>query len=126
LGNLRRTLREGDAVGIAVGVAIGLAVFYAVATVVTSLLFQVVAVFIGDSEFDLNSFTIKGAEFKYGVVIEYLAVVAIVVGLGLVYRSWVAKSDDGAGGSRSCPECTMSIPSKARRCPHCTAVVPGD
>ncbi len=103
--------------------AVGVAAFYAVEAIVTGLLFPIIAIFIGDSEFDLNSFSISTVEFKYGIVIEYLALFAVIAGIAIWVFARRARRDVPA--MRSCPECAMSIPTAARRCPHCTAVLVG-
>lgn len=60
----------GGATVVAVGIAVGLAAFDFLQAVVGGLVTPLISVFVGESRFEANSFTINGSEFSYGVVIQ--------------------------------------------------------
>ncbi|MGN6663281.1 MAG: MscL family protein [Solirubrobacterales bacterium] len=66
----KRVKLAGGAAAVAVGIAVGLAAFDFLQAVVAGLVTPVIAIFVGDSHFELNSFTIEGSEFSYGAVIQ--------------------------------------------------------
>lgn len=116
---------RGLAAALAAGVLIGLVAFQVIGSLVNDLLAPLIAVFIGDSRFELNSFTIEASEFRYGQFLEAMLVTAIA-GLAL---SWLF-STHGRGlwkmlSQRTmvkvCPECTSEVSVKASRCPYCTS-----
>jgi len=106
---------------------IGLASFYLLQVVVAYLIAPLIAVFIGDSHFELNAFTINTVEFRYGAVVEaaMTAVLALAVtSFVLTARQrWYESGHADAIGSRACPECTREISTAAKRCPYCTSTV---
>jgi large-conductance mechanosensitive channel len=65
---------------IAVGVALGLAAFEVISGFVRALLAPLIAVFVGESRFESNVFTVKGVEFGYGFFLEAV-LIAVVVAL---------------------------------------------
>lgn len=85
---------------IAVGVVLGLAAFEVISSFVGILLSPLIAVFIGENRFEMNSFTIGGSEFQYGFFLEAVfiaviaALIACVVFPGLLperVRTWLRK-----------------------------------
>jgi large conductance mechanosensitive channel len=127
---LQELMARGDLLTIAAGLAIALAAFTLAQVIVGSLITPFISIFVGDPIFALNSFSIKGSEFRYGALIEAAIVFALVSGVVylLVLEPYRQRQDDKRGGAqtRACPECTSSISVAARRCPHCTAVVQPD
>jgi len=118
---------RGDLLITAGGLLMALAAFFLVQAIVGGLIAPLISVFIGDSTFGFNSFTIAGSEFGYGAVIE--ATMTFALALAVVYFLLVVpyrrlQGEGGAANTRACPECTSSISVVAKRCPHCTAVVP--
>jgi large conductance mechanosensitive channel len=108
---------------LAAGVLLALASYFFVEAVVRFLLAPVVALVIGDSRFELNSFNIAATEFRYGPVLEALIVLGIVfLMVKLVSRKFPRLTSIGHN-SRECPECRMDIPEAAGRCPFCTSPV---
>ena len=124
--SFREVLTRGDALGIAVGVATGIAVFYLVSGVVFDLIGPLIAIFVGNSQFELNSFSIQGSEFRYGGVIGNLIAFLLIAAVGYFVMT-VGGDDDGQAEStdvRPCPECTRRVPAAAKRCPYCTSPLP--
>jgi large conductance mechanosensitive channel len=125
LQRLRQILSRRDPLTIAVGAAVGIATYYFVSALVGSLIAPLIAAFVGDQHFELNSFSINGSEFRYGIAIEYALTFALVGALALLSLSVCRRvdADQGSGADevRSCPECTRAIPFAAKRCPYCTA-----
>lgn len=127
---LRKLLARNEPTSFAAGIAIGLALFYLIQSVVAYMIAPLISVFIGDSQFELNAFTIDASEFRYGAVIEAAITFALVLAVTLfaltaVQRQYGA-SRGIAVGRRACPECTREISISAKRCPYCTAPVRKD
>jgi large conductance mechanosensitive channel len=110
---------------LAAGVLVGLVAFEVIDALVSDLMAPLIAVFIGDSRFELNAFVIEGSEFRYGQFLEAVFIAA-VSGLVLMWlcsdhsrRYW--RRLDQRDGDRECPECTSVISAEASRCPYCTS-----
>jgi large conductance mechanosensitive channel len=125
--SLKKLVTRNEPTGFAAGIVIGLAVFYLIQTVVDGLIAPLIAVFIGDPRFELNSFTISTSEFRYGAVIEAAITVALalaIIAAVLTARQRRYEAGQAAiGDVRACPECTSKISAAAKRCPYCTAAV---
>ena len=118
-------LARSDLIFAAGGLLIALAVFELVRAIAEYLIMPVVVLLFGESEFPFLSFRIDNTDFAYGFVIS--AAIALLLVCLIVIPLWKARrGDDGAPGTRDCPECLTPIPSAARRCPECTAVVTPD
>ncbi len=74
-----KKLEDSGIAQIAGGVMLGFAAWNLVNTFVSSMLGPLIAVFMGEAHFMLNSFTIRGSEFGYGIFFEALLVVVVVV-----------------------------------------------
>lgn len=120
---------RGLAAALAAGVLIGLVAFQVIGSLVNDLLAPLIAVFIGGSRFELNSFVIEGSEFRYGQFLEALLVTAIA-GVALIWlfstrgRGFWKKLGQRNMG-RNCPECASEVSVKASRCPYCTSPLSG-
>jgi large conductance mechanosensitive channel len=96
---------RGLAAALAAGVLIGLVAFQVIGSLVNDLLAPLIAVFIGGSRFELNSFVIEASEFRYGQFLEAVLIAAIS-GIALIWlfssrgrRYWQRLGQrDGAGG----------------------------
>lgn len=87
---------------IAGGVLLGLAAWNLVSTLVRSILAPLIAVFIGQSHFMLNSFTIETSEFEYGYFLEaVLAVVVVVLLLAVAFTTLGERIRGSVGHARS-------------------------
>lgn len=117
-------MRKSELVVVAAGLLVALATLSLIQAVVTYLVGPLIAAFVGDPIFGLNSFTINGSEFRYGAVLEVL--IAFGLASGVAYYVVVAYRRVERGNmaqTRSCPECTSRISAAAKRCPRCTAIV---
>jgi len=83
------------AMGVAAGVAVGLAALNLVQAVVNVVIAPFIAVFIGASPLLLNSFTVNGSEFRYGELIEYAIIFALVVGAAILAIRWLYRGSQG-------------------------------
>ena len=125
--SFKKLVARNDPTGIAAGIVVGLASFYLIQAVVDGLIAPLIAVFIGEPRFELNSFTINGSEFGYGAVIEAAITVVLALTVAAVVLSVHQRRDDPThavvADVRACPECTSTISAAAKRCPYCTAAV---
>lgn len=127
LKTFKGSLLRSRLITVALGLTLALTAWTLIQAVVGDLIAPLIAVFIGESHFELNSFTIGESEFRYGPLIE--AAIAFGFAGALVYFLYVVpnrqggNSDRAAAKTRPCPECTTPIPVAAKRCPHCTTVI---
>jgi large conductance mechanosensitive channel len=123
----RASLLRADWLTIACGVAVAIAVFLLVEAAVSYWIAPLIAIFIGNSDFGNNAFTIRSAEFRYGDFIELvLTLLLTLVLVWTVRRAALGEGrqqPSGAAALRACPECESSIPASAKRCRYCTAAV---
>lgn len=66
----KETVLRSDLGVVVSGLAIALALFTLAQVIAVNFIGPLIAVFVGDSVFMLNHFTIHGSEFRYGAVIE--------------------------------------------------------
>ncbi len=125
--SLKKLVARYEPTGLVAGIVLGLAAFYLIQAVVGGLIAPLIAVFIGEPRFELNSFTINGSEFRYGAVIEAAITVVLAMAVIAAVLTVRQRRDDSAHGAvadvRACPECTSKISIAAKRCPYCTAPV---
>lgn len=124
---LKEFMLRSDLIAVAAGLVMALATFYLVQAVVAYLIAPLISVFVGDPVFEVNSFSIGGSEFRYGVVIEAaisFVLAGAVVFLLVSYRRFQDPND--VARTRACPDCTKPISVVAKRCPYCTSAVQVD
>ena len=118
---------KGDLVTAAVGLVMALATFTLIQSLVAGLITPIILAIFGEESVFQLSFTINGAAFEYGAVINaglmFLATAAVVYFfIVLPYKAYQERRG-APTETRACPECTSSISVAAKRCPNCTAVV---
>ena len=137
---------RGSVVDLAVGIIIGTAFGAIVKSLVDDIIMPVAGVLLGGVDFSNRYYVIKGggglagnetveaaratgaAVLAYGkfanniltFVIVAFAVFLLVKGINRMRRK---SKNEPQPTTRTCPECTTSIPKAARRCPSCTASV---
>ncbi len=131
LKEFKAFLLRGNVVDLAVGVVVGAAFGTVVSALVADLLTPFISAIAKVPDMGGLSFTISGAEFKYGhflnALISFLLVASsvfffIVKPMNLL----VARSRKGPPAdptTKKCAECLSEIPLGARRCSHCAQVV---
>jgi large conductance mechanosensitive channel len=126
LKEFKQFLMRGNLVELAVAFVIA-AVFAAlVKAFIADLVTPIIAVIIGQPNFAGLTFTINSSVFAYGDFLNNLitfATTAAVVFFFVVkpYNVLMSRRAQEDPTSKECPECTSTIPIKARRCPTCTA-----
>lgn len=126
---------RGNVVDMAVGIIIGVAFGKIVTSLVNDVLMPPIGMLIGGMDFSNIVLTLKEASgaspavaMKWGLFINTIidfVIVAFVI--FIVVKAMTALQKRGATPpaptTKSCPECLMDIPIKAKRCAHCTSVV---
>ncbi|MGH8976190.1 MAG: large conductance mechanosensitive channel protein MscL [Acidimicrobiia bacterium] len=131
LKEFKAFILRGNVIDLAVAVVIG-AAFKAIIDVFVSGIITPVLAIPGDKpSLSALTFTIGGAEFLYGAVIDeminFLVIAAAV--FFMVVRPATRMMDrrktepEVAATTRDCPYCLSSIPIAATRCAFCTADV---
>ena len=133
LKDFKTFLLRGNVVDLAVGIVIGVAFAALVTAFVENLITPLIAAILGEPNFGSLSFTINGAEFRYGLflnaLISFIAIAAAVFFFvvkpvnALMARA--RREPPGDPTTKKCPECLSEIPVDARRCAFCTAVLTG-
>jgi large conductance mechanosensitive channel len=129
MSGFRKFILRGNLVDLAVAVVIGTQFSNLVKQFVQSFINPLLALVGGQPDFTGLVLHVGKAKFTYGAflteVLSFLisaAVVYFVIVLP-VARLLQLFERDAEATERDCPECTRSIPVKARRCPECTAEI---
>lgn len=129
MSGFRKFILRGNLVDLAVAVVIGTQFSSLVKQFVNSFINPLLALIGGKPDFTSLVLKVGKAKFTYGAfvteVISFLisaAVVYFVIVLP-VARLLQLFERAAVATERDCPECTRSIPVKARRCPECTAEI---
>jgi large conductance mechanosensitive channel len=126
LQEFKKFILRGNLVELAVAFIIG-AVFAAlVKAFIADLITPIIALIVGEPNFGNLHFTINSSEFAYGDFLNNLitfVTTAVVIFFFVVkpYDVLMSRRAEEDPSSKECPECTSTIPIKARRCPQCTA-----
>jgi len=130
LKGFRDFILRGNVVDLAVAVVIGAAFGAVVKSLVDDILMPIIAAIFGKPDFGGLTFTINGAEFRYGMFIN--AVIMFVLVAAAVYFVVVAPMNKMAElrargkapedpTTKQCPECLSEIPKAARKCAFCAS-----
>jgi large conductance mechanosensitive channel len=124
----KKFIMRGNLVELAVAFIIG-AVFAAlVKAFIADLITPIIALIFGQPDFSSLSFTINSSHFAYGDflnnLITFLSTAAVVFFFVVKpYDTLMSRRTQEDPTTKDCPECTSTIPIKARRCPECTAEI---
>jgi large conductance mechanosensitive channel len=131
LKGFRDFILRGNVVDLAVAVVIGAAFGAVVTAFVTGIVTPLIAAIFGKPSFESLTFTINGAVFKYGTVlnalITFVSIAAVIYFLVVQPMNLIqARMKPGQPVDkpvRPCPECESDIPVTARRCAFCASEV---
>jgi len=131
LKGFRDFILRGNVVDLAVAVVIGAAFGALVSAFVTGIVTPLIAAILGKPSFEGLTFTINGAKFLYGSVINaaitFVSIAAVIYFLVVQPMNIInARRRSGRPVDtpvRQCPECESDIPVTARRCAFCTSEV---
>jgi large conductance mechanosensitive channel len=129
MSGFRKFILRGNLVDLAVAVVIGTQFSGLVNSFVRSFVTPLLALFGSSPSFTGLKFTIRKQTFTYGAflteVISFLISAAVIYFLIVLPFARLLRlfERDAEATERDCPECTRSIPVKARRCPECTAEI---
>lgn len=129
MDGFRKFLLRGNLVDLAVAVVIGTQFSSLVKQFVNSFINPLLALFGGSPNFNNLVLTIGRSRFTYGAflteAISFLISAAVIYFLIVlpVARLLRLFERDVEAAERDCPECTKSIPLRARRCPECTSQI---
>jgi len=131
LKDFKAFILRGNVVDLAIGVAIGAAFTAVVGAFTTGIITPLLAIPGDSASFSHFDFTISGATFAYGLVIDAL-INFLIVAAALFFFVVVPVNKlmarrktepEVESTTKDCPECLSSIPLAARRCAFCTASI---
>ena len=131
LKEFKQFLLRGNVVDLAVGVVVGAAFGTVVSALVSDLLTPFIAAVAKVPDFSGLVFTLNGARFMYGhlinAIISFLLVAtAVFFFVVKPMNLLIARSRKEAPAdptTKKCPECLSEIPIDAKRCKFCTEPV---
>jgi large conductance mechanosensitive channel len=129
MSGFRKFILRGNLVDLAVAVVIGTQFSDLVKQFVESFINPLLSLVGGAPNFNGLVLSVGRADFAYGkfltVVLSFLISAAVVYFLIVlpVARFLRLFERDAESTERDCPECTRSIPLRARRCPECTTQI---
>ncbi|MET8139267.1 large conductance mechanosensitive channel protein MscL [Sphaerisporangium sp. NPDC005288] len=137
MGGFKKFLMRGNLVELAVAVVVGATFSGLVQALVADLITPLIGAVTGgrNPDFSKYSFTLNGAQFKYGDFVNhlltFLIIAAVIYWLVVMPMTRLISylDRDKASTEKKCPECLSDIPVEARRCAFCTAelvTVPAD
>ena len=126
LQDFKKFLMQGNLVALAVAVVIGTVFAAVVKALIADIITPIIALIFGKPNFEDLSFTINSSHFLYGdfinALITFVTTAAAVFFLVVKpYNSYEDRRATDDPDLKECPECTSTIPVKAKRCPQCTA-----
>jgi large conductance mechanosensitive channel len=128
LNDFKKFLFRGNVVDLAVAVVVGTAFTAVVKALVADLLTPIIALIVGKPNFGALSFTVNSSHFLYGDFVNNLITFVTVAAAVFFFvvapvNHLLARRSTEDPDTRECPECTSTIPIRARRCPQCTAQI---
>ena len=114
----------GNLVDLAIGIAIGAAFASVVQSLVDNVILPLVAAIFGAPNFDALVLTVNGAEIRYGsfltALVSFLLLALTIMFLVQAIRRATGRETAGAQGNRECDHCKSFIPVDASVCMFCT------
>jgi large conductance mechanosensitive channel len=128
LQDFKKFLMRGNLVELAVAFVVGALFASLVKAFIADLITPIIGAIVGKPSFGGLYFTINHSRFAYGDFLNNLVTfvtTAAVVFFVVVrpYNALMARRPQEEPDTKSCPECTSTIPVNAKRCPLCTAPV---
>ena len=132
LSGFKAFIMRGNVVDLAVAVVIGAAFGAVVTSLVSHILTPLIAAIVRVPDFSALVITLNRSEIKIGLFLNALIsflLIAAAVYFAIIapLNAWNERRRRGQAPpdptTKSCPECTSTIPIGARRCPQCTAVL---
>ena len=128
-GEFKAFALGGNMLDLALGFIIGTAFATLVDSLAGDVIMQLVAAVFGQPDFSGLTFTLNGAQIRYGafltVLINFLLLAAVLFLLVKVLKR-IGLGNFKAQGSRECPYCKEFVPIDATKCKWCTAdIEPG-
>ncbi len=124
LANFRNFAFSGSLIDLAVGVAIGAAFATVVESLVADVILPLVAAIFGEPNFDALVFTLNGAQIRYGAfltaLVSFLLLAFTIMLIVQAIRRATGRETAGAQGNRECDHCKSFIPVDASVCMFCT------
>jgi large conductance mechanosensitive channel len=121
-------IMRGNLIELAIAFIIGAVFANLVKAFIGDLITPIIALIVGQPNFEQLSFTINSSHFMYGDFINYLItfLTTAAVVFFFIFKPYDALMTRRAKDEptvKECPECTLNIPIDAKRCPECTALL---
>ncbi len=143
LQEFRSFAMKGNMIDLAVALVLGAAFGRVITSVVNDLLMPPISLALGGASFINRYVVLRGTvpagatleeareagaiAFAWGsfvtILIEFI-IVAFALFMIIRQVNRMKRKEEAAVTTKSCPQCTTSIPLAARRCPACTSEVP--
>ena len=124
LVSFRNFAFSGSLIDLAVGLAIGAAFATVVESLVADVILPLVAAIFGAPNFDALILTVNGGEIRYGALlaalVSFLLLALTIMLIIQAVRRATGRETAGAQGSRECDHCKSFVPVDASVCMFCT------
>jgi large conductance mechanosensitive channel len=126
--DFKKFLLRGNLVELAVAFVMGVVFAALLKAFIADLITPIIALIFGQPNFEALSFTINSSHFLYGDFLNSVftfVTTALVIFVFVVkpYNVLMARRTKEDPTTKECPECTSTIPIRARRCPECTTQI---
>lgn len=128
----REFILRGNVIDLAVAVVIGTSFTAVVNSIVSGLITPLIGFIGGNPDFSGLVFTVRGADFNVGSVlnalISFVIVAAVIYFLIIMPMNRVMARVNKGGkpadpSNKTCPECLSEVPLKAKKCKFCTSAL---